>query len=247
MIVRTRNIVTASIATAVGLAILLSLGTWQLQRMTWKEHLIATLDARIDQAPQPLPSRTAWAALREADSEYARVTFTATFLSGEAFVYTAGSSLRPDVTSQGFWVFARARLADGAVVLVNRGFVPTDRKDAASRAQGTLTGPVEVVGYMRWPESRGMFAPADDMKANVFFARDPKAMASVNGWTVDAPFYIDQQLPVPPGGLPKPGPIDVKLPNNHWQYAITWYGLALALIGVYGVWLAGRLRRGDRP
>lgn len=245
MTARTRSIVTASIAVAIGLAILVSLGTWQLQRMAWKENLIATLHARIDRPPQPLPPRAAWASLTEADSEYARFKFTATLLPGEAFVYTAGSSLRPDVTSQGFWVFAPARLADGAVVLVNRGFVPTDRKDAATRAAGAPGAPVEIIGYMRWPESRGMFAPADDAKANVFFTRDPKAMAAAHSWTVDAPFYIDQELPVPPGGLPKPGRIEVKLPNNHWQYAITWYGLALALIGVYGVWLAGRLRRRD--
>lgn len=247
----TRSVVSASIAAAVGLAILLSLGTWQLQRMTWKENLIATLDRRIDQAPQALPPRSQWLELTEAGSEYARVKFIATLLPGEAFVYTAGSSLRPDVTSQGFWVFAPVRLADGAVVLINRGFVPTDRKDPATRSQGAeagaSAGPVEIVGYMRFPESRGPFAPADDVKANVFFARDPRAMAAVHGWTVDAPFYIDQELPEPPGGLPKPGRIEVKLPNNHWQYAITWYGLALALIGVYGAWLAARLRRRDTP
>ena len=242
-----RNIVTASIAAGVGLAILVSLGTWQLQRMAWKENLIATLDARIDQTPQPLPPRTEWASLHEADSEYSRVRFRASFLPGEAYVYTAGSPLRPDVTGQGFWVFAPARLADGAVVLVNRGFVPTDRKDGATRTEGATNASVEIVGYMRWPERRGTFAPADDVKSNIFFARDPKAMAAVRGWTLDAPFYIDQELPEPPGGLPKPGRIEVKLPNNHWQYAITWYGLALALIGVYGAWLAGRLRRRDTP
>lgn len=244
---RTRGIASASIAAAIGLAILLSLGTWQLQRMSWKENLIATLDARIGQAPQPLPPRSQWPELTEAGSEYARVKFTATFLPGEAFVYTAGSSLRSDVTSQGFWVFAPARLADGEVVLVNRGFVPTDRKDAATRSDGSSNAPVEIVGYMRFPESRGTFAPADDVKANVFFARDPRAMATVHGWTVDAPFYVDQELPEPPSGWPKPGRIEVKLPNNHWQYAITWYGLALALIGVYGAWLAARLRRRDTP
>jgi len=242
---RTRSVVTASIAAAIGLAILLSLGTWQWQRKAWKEDLVATLDARIHEAPQPLPPRAAWASLTEAGSEYARVKFIATPLPGEAFVYTAGSSLRPDVTSQGFWVFAPARLDDGATVLVNRGFVPTDRKAAASRGGAASSEAVEIVGYMRWPESRGLFAPADDVKANVFFARDPKAMAAAHGWTIDAPFYIDQELPVPPGGLPKPGRIEVKLPNNHWQYAITWYGLALALIGVYGAFVAGRLRRRD--
>jgi len=243
-----RSIVTATIAALIGLAILISLGTWQLQRKAWKEKLIATVTERIDQPPQALPPRAQWSQLTEPDSEYARVRFTATFLPGEAFVYTAGSSLRPDVTGQGFWVFAPARLAgsgfaDGTTVLVNRGFVPTDRKDAATRAAGALAGPVEIVGYIRWPESRGWFAAADNPQANVFFVRDPQAMAGALGATPDAPFYIDQELPVPPGGLPKPGRIDVTLPNNHWQYAITWYGLALALIGVYGVWLAGRLRR----
>ncbi len=238
-----RSIVTATVAALIGVAILLSLGTWQLQRKAWKENLITTLTARIHQAPQALPPRAQWPQLDEAGSEYARVRFTATFLPGEAFVYTAGSPLRTDVTGQGFWVFAPARLADGVTVLVNRGFVPTDRKDAATRAQGALSGPVDIVGYIRWPESRGMFAPADDVKANVFFARDLTAMAAVHNWTADAPFYVDQEGPVPPGGLPKPGPIDIKLPNNHGQYVVTWYGLALALIGVYGVWLAGRLRR----
>lgn len=240
-----RSIVTASIAAVIGLAILVSLGTWQLQRMSWKQNLIATLDARIDQPPQALPPRAAWPGLTEADHEYARVKFAATILPGEAFVYTAGSSLRSDITTQGYWVFAPARLADGAVVLVNRGFVPTDRKDAATRTQGALGGPVEITGYLRWPESRGLFAAADDVKANIFFTRSPKSMAAANGWTVDAPFYIDQELPVPPGGLPKPGRIEVKLPNNHWQYAITWYGLALALVGVYAAFVAARLRRRD--
>ena len=201
MTAHTRSIVTAGIAAAIGLAILVSLGTWQLQRMSWKQNLIATLDARIGQTPRPLPPRAAWSALTEADHEYARVKFTAALLPGEAFVYTAGSSLRSDITGQGYWVFAPARLDDGATVLVNRGFVPTDRKAAASRGGAASNAPVEITGYMRWPESRGMFAPADDLKANVFFIRDPKAMAAANGWTIDTPFYIDQELPVPAGGL----------------------------------------------
>ena len=88
-----------------------------------------------------------------------------------------------------------------------------------------------------------MFTPADDVKANVWYVRDPKAMAEAHKWTVAAPFYIDQEEPVPPGGLPKPGKIEVKMPNRHLEYALTWFGLALALGGVYVAWLAGRLRR----
>ncbi|MCW5692786.1 MAG: SURF1 family protein [Pseudolabrys sp.] len=242
-----RGVFTATIATVAGVALLLGLGTWQLQRKAWKENLIATVTGRITQVPQPLLPRERWLALNPAEGEYTHVKFTATFLADEAYVYTAGSSLRPDVNSQGFWVFAPARLADGGVVLVNRGFVPTDRKDQATRAPGMTSGPVEIVGYLRWPEEHGLFAPADDTKANLYFTRDPDAMAAAHRWQLDAPFYIDQEAPVPPGGLPKPGKIEVQLPNNHWQYALTWYGLALALIAVYGAWLTGRLRRRTAP
>ncbi|MBS0248018.1 MAG: SURF1 family protein [Proteobacteria bacterium] len=238
-----RGVFTATIAVVAGLSLLLGLGTWQLQRKAWKEKLIATVNGRISQTPQALAPRAQWPGLTEAEREYAHVKFTATFLPGEAFVYTAGSSLRPDITAQGYWVFSPARLGDGAVILVNRGFVPADHKDPATRPQGAPRGPVDIVGYLRWPEEPGLFAPADDLKANLFFTRNQNAMAAAHHWQLDAPFYVDQEAPMPPGGLPKPGKIEVHLPNNHWQYALTWYGLALALIGVYGVWLTGRLRR----
>ena len=162
-----RGVVTASIAAALGLALLLGLGTWQLQRKAWKETLIATVTARITQPPQPLLPRAQWPTASESEREYAHVRFTGTFLPGEAFVYTAGSSLRPDVTDQGSWVFAPARLADGGVLLVNRGFVPTPRKDPATRAQVAPGGPVDIVGYMRWPEAHGLFAPTDDAFAKL--------------------------------------------------------------------------------
>ena len=80
-------------------------------------------------------------------------------------------------------------------------------------------------------------------KGNVWYVRDPKSMADAHRWPIAAPFYIDQEAPVPPGGLPLPGKLEVRLSNNHLQYTVTWFGLALALAGVYVVWLAGRLRR----
>jgi surfeit locus 1 family protein len=73
--------------------------------------------------------------------------------------------------------------------------------------------------------------------------RDPQAIAAAKKWNGAASFYIEQESPAPPGGLPKPGKLAVALPDNHMQYAITWFGLAAGLAGVYGVWLAGRLRR----
>ena len=241
---RRGGVIGATIAAVIGIAILVGLGKWQLDRKVWKEDLIATVNSRISQPPQDLPPRADWSRLTPAAHEYARVTFPAEFLDGqEALAYTSGSSLRPDVDGQGFWVFAPARLAGGSIIMVNRGFVPKDRKDPATRAQGMPHGSVDIVGYLRWPEHRGMFTPPDDVKDNVWYVRDPKAMAAAHHWPVAAPFYIDQELPVPPGGLPKPGKIEITLPNNHLQYALTWFGLALALASVYGVWLFGRLRR----
>ncbi len=227
----------------VGVAILIGLGIWQLDRKTWKENLIATVTERVSRAPQDLPPRAGWPQLAQAGNEYARVAFPAEFLEGEeALVYTAGSSLRPDAKGQGYWVFAPARLSGGSIVVINRGFVPAERKNAAARAEGTPHGSVDIIGYMRWPETRGLFTPADDVKGNIWYVRDPRAMAEAHKWTTAAPFYIDQEQPVPPGGLPKPGKIELQLLDNHLQYALTWFGLALGLAGVYVAWLAGRLR-----
>ena len=149
----------------VGVAILIGFGIWQLDRKVWKENLISTLNTRLARAPEDLPPRASWPRLLPEGNEYTRVTFPAEFLDGqEALVYTAGSPLRPDVKGPGYWVFAPAQLAGGSIVLVNRGFVPLDAKDPATRADGTAHGTVEIVGVMRWPETRGLFTPADDVE-----------------------------------------------------------------------------------
>lgn len=240
---RRRGIVEPTVFAVVGVAILIGLGIWQVDRKAWKHNLILTLNTRLAAAPADLPPRASWPRLVQEGNEYERVTFPAEFLDGEeALVYTAGSPLRPDVKGPGYWVFAPARLAGGSIVLVNRGFVPVDRKDVSTRSEGAPHGSVDIVGIMRWPETRGLFTPADDVKGNVWYLRDPKSIADAKKWATAAPFYIDQEAPVPPGGLPKPGKLEVRLPDNHLQYAITWFGLALALAGVYVVWIARRLR-----
>jgi surfeit locus 1 family protein len=241
---RRGGVIEATIFTIVCMAILIGLGVWQLDRKTWKENLIATMTERLNQTPQDLAPRGSWPQLSQAKDEFRRVSFTAEFLDGEeALVYASGSGVRPDVKGPGYFVFAPARLAGGSIVIVDRGFVPLDRKDPASRAQGAPHGTVDIVGAMRWPEARGSFTPADDPNTNVWYVRDPAAMAQAKKWDSKAPFYIDQEAPVPVGGLPLPGKLVVNLPDNHLQYAITWFGLALGLAGVYVVWLTGRLRR----
>lgn len=227
-----------------GIVILIGLGIWQLDRKVWKENLITTVTARLAQAPADLPPRESWPRLTAASDEYRRVRFPAALLEGEeALVYTVGSAFRPDVKGQGYWVFAPARLSGGSIVVVDRGFVPSDRKEPATRAQGTPRGTIDIVGALRWPEKPGLFTPEADPKNNVWYLRDQKAIAAAKKWDSAAPFYIEQETPAPPGGLPRPGKLTVDLPDNHLQYAITWFALALGLACVYGAWLLGRLRR----
>lgn len=236
------GVVKTTALVAVGVAILVALGIWQLDRKVWKENLIETLNARLIQAPENLPGSADWHALTQEKDEYRRVAFAAEFMPGEeSLVYTAGSAFRPDVQGAGYWVFAPARLADGQAVVVNRGFIPFEGKDLTTRAHDT-SGTIQIVGVMRWPEKRGLFTPPDDPKGNVWYLRDPHAIALANKWNAAAPFYIDQESPVPPSGWPKPGKLTVNLPDNHLQYALTWFGLALALAGVYAFWLVGRLK-----
>lgn len=239
---RRSSVLDATVSALVGVVILSGLGIWQLDRKISKENLIATLNARLSRAPEDLPPRASWPRLRQDGEEFRRVAFPAEFLDGEeALVYTAGSPLRSDVKGPGYWVFAPARLAGGSIVLINRGFVPDDHKDPTMRAEGVPHGIVDVVGVMRWPEIRGSFTPADDPKKNVWYLRDSNSIATFKKWATAAPFYVDQESPTPAGGLPKPGKLEVRLPDDHLQYAITWFGLALALAGVYVVWLARRL------
>jgi surfeit locus 1 family protein len=237
---RRRGLLEPTIFAVVGVAVLIGLGVWQLDRKVWKENLILTLTTRLSQEPTALPPRESWERLVPEGNEYTRVRFPAEFIDGqEALVYTAGSAFRPDVKGPGYWVFAPARLAGGSIVLVNRGFVPPGRKNATAVPHGT----VDIVGAMRWPDTRGLFTPADDPKNNVWYTRDPKAIGEAKGWAVAAPFYIEQESPVPPGGWPKPGKLMVNLRDTHLQYAITWFGLALGLAGVYVAWLARRFQR----
>jgi len=222
-------------------AILIALGTWQLKRKAWKEALIASLTERVAAPPQALPAATAWPALDAASDEYRRVRLRAEFDNDrEALVFASASGFRPDVTSPGYWVFTPARLADGSIVIVNRGFVPDGRQDAKSRPGGEVTGPVDIVGAMRWPDARHWFTPNDDPAHNLWFSRDPVAIALAKGLGQGpgqvAPFYVEQESPVPPGGLPQPGQLVVSLPDNHLQYAVTWFGLAAVLVGVFITW-----------
>jgi surfeit locus 1 family protein len=227
----------------VALVTFIGLGTWQVQRRAWKESLIATLEQRLSASAVDLPPRERWARLEPAHDEFHRVKFSAAFVSGaEALVYASGSALRSDVSGPGYWVFAPARLAAGGLVVVNRGFVPEGRQDPATRAAGEITGNADLVGVMRWPEPRGTFSPKEEPGRNLWFVRDPVAIASAKGWGEVAPFFIELESPQPPGALPRAGALKVNLRNEHLQYAITWYGLALVVVVMFVFWLSSHRR-----
>lgn len=227
-----------SLATLAALALLIGLGVWQLQRKAWKEALIAAIDQRITTPPQPLPLPGAWAQLTAGADEFRRVKFCAHFDEGSGVnLYAASSALRGDITGPGSFVFRPGRLDNGMIVVVERGFVPEGA--APPRAEET----VDLVGYLRWPERHSWFFPDHDTAGNLWFVRDPRAMAEAKGWGQVAPFYVAQESPVPAGGLPRPGPIKVRLPNDHLGYAITWFGLATALAAVYLALVISRRRR----
>jgi surfeit locus 1 family protein len=238
-----RGLMIPSLAALLALAVLLALGTWQLERRAWKHQLIATLTGRLAAPSAPLPARGAWNRLDAVETEFHRVAFTGEFQHDqEALVFTSGSALRSDVSGPGYWVFTPARLPGGGVVVVNRGFVPEGRQDASTRPEGELRGTIEIVGAIRWPEPRGIFTPADNPGQNLWFVRDHLSMAAAKNWGSVAPFFIDQEAPPAPGGLPRAGRIAPNLPDNHLQYALTWYGLAAVLVAVFALWVRSRLR-----
>jgi len=236
---RSRSWRSLLVPAALAFAALIALGTWQLQRKAWKEGLIATLTARLAAPPIALPPVSTWPDLDPARDEYRRVKFTAAFdYRHEALVFAAAAAFRPDVSGVGYWVMTPARLADGSVVIVNRGFVPEGRQEAATRTGGEVPGTIELVGAMRWPDRGNWFTPNADPAKNLWFARDPAVIAAAKGLGPVAPFYVEEEAPAPPGDLPQPGKIMVNLPNNHLQYAVTWYGLAMALVVVFAAFAA---------
>jgi surfeit locus 1 family protein len=222
-------------------AVLIGLGTWQLERKAWKEALIESLESRLAADPVPLPPSEQWPNLDPAKDEFRRVVVFATFEPNEeGLVYATGSAFRPDVSGPGYWVFAPAKLANGGAVVLNRGFVPEGQRDPATH--GVLAGRVPLVGIMRWPEPRGWFTPNDDPRRNLWFVRDPVAMAAAKGWGEVAPFYVELETPSGYANLPRYGRLKASLRNDHLQYALTWYGLAAVLVVIVGLWMRSRRR-----
>lgn len=240
---KARSLILPGVATLVALAILIGLGTWQVERMAWKNGLIAQIEARAYGAPGAILPEDQWPAWRADRDEFRKVRVTGTFLhQDETPVYGLAPGEQQGAPLQGYYLMTPLQLADGAIVMVNRGIVPMELRDPARRPESRPQGEVTITGLVRAPEARNPFTPGDDPAKNQWFTRDPQAIAAAHNLQRVAPFLIDADATPNPGGWPRGGLTPLTLPNNHLQYAITWYGLALTLIGVFGAFAWKRLR-----
>ncbi|WP_162950103.1 SURF1 family protein [Rhizobium jaguaris] len=203
-------------------AALIALGTWQVKRLSWKLDLIARVDTRVHAPPAAAPGPAEWPSIDAAGYEYKHVQATGTFLNDkEAQVY-ASTELGP-----GYWVLTPLREADGTIVIINRGFVPTDKRDPGTRPAGELTTETTVTGLLRINEPKGTLLRSNVPSQERWYSRDVTAIAETRGLQNAAPYFIDADDTKNPGDLPVGGLTQIVFPNNHLVYAITWYGLAV--------------------
>lgn len=217
---------------AVGAAVLvvfmalMALGTWQVERLSWKRDLVARVDRRVTAAPQPPPAPAAWPAVTAAADEYRHVRVQGRFVDARETLVQAVTAF-----GGGFWLLLPFRTDAGFVVLVNRGFVPADLRDPASRRAGESHGETAVTGLLRISEPNGAFLRSNDAAADRWYSRDVAAIAAARDLGPVAPYFIDADDTPNPGGTPIGGLTIVAFTNNHLVYAITWYGLAVLLAG----------------
>ena len=235
------------------LIVLVSLGTWQVQRLGWKNDLIGRVAARVDEAPGALPMAAQWRRPAFADdNEYRPFRLTGRFHSADTdrpdfrrfYTFTLLAEPQGPLGGQGYWAMHLFELEDGGVVYVNRGFVPLA---ARGHEQAPPVGEVTLTGLLRQSSGGNAFTPPCEPAAFTCYTNDLSRAAGLAGLENVAPFYIDMAAAfTPASGVPQAGETRVNFPNNHLQYVVTWYGLAAALTGVFAAFMVGRLRAG-RP
>lgn len=218
----------------------MGLGIWQVERLQWKLDLIARVDARVHAAPVPAPGKAEWAGVNRKDDEYRHVMLAGTFLNDREVLVKALTERGP-----GFWVMVPLKAADGSLTFVNRGFVPGDRRDPASRVEGIPQGNVTVTGLMRMPEPDGFFLRPNDPARDEWNSRDVAAFAVKQNLGAVAPYFIDADATPNPGGYPIGGMTVVSFRNSHLSYALTWFALAAMVAGAaVFVWRQERKPKG---
>ncbi|WP_425083856.1 SURF1 family protein [Ruegeria profundi] len=200
-----------------GLGVLLWLGTWQVQRLAWKQEILSEIDSRIAAEPVPLPQQVS-----EDEDKYLPVTVTGDMEPGEIHVLVSVKQV-----GAGYRIIQSFSTED-RTILVDRGFVPTTAKQT-----DRLTGPMEVTGNLHWPDEIDSYTPEADIDSNIWFARDVPNLAAALG---TEPILLIARSQTDPGVTPLP--VDTAgIPNDHLQYAITWFGLALVWAAMTGYFL----------
>jgi surfeit locus 1 family protein len=199
------------------------LGTWQVHRRAWKHALIASVDARVHAPPVAAPGPDAWG--RAGDLAYLHVRLHGHFLNDRETLTQAVSDY-----GTGAWVMTPLVTDRGFTVLVNRGFVPDDRRAASTRAEAQPQGEVTVIGLLRTSEPKGGFLQSNNPQADQWHSRDVAAIAAKRGLPDVAPYFVDADGAANPGGWPRGGLTVIRFPDNHLQYAITWYALAAMML-----------------
>ena len=214
----------AALALGAGVAFagFVALGTWQLERRAWKLDLIAQVDQRVHAAPVAAPGPAQWPQVNAASDAYRHVQVTGRFIGAADTLVQASSEL-----GAGFWVLTPLRRDDSSVVLVNRGFVPPEQRDRATRGGYASTDAITVTGLLRITEPDGGFLRRNDAAANRWYSRDVPAIAAARGLGPVAPYFIDADAAAHPADGPVGGLTVIAFHNNHAVYAVTWYVLAL--------------------
>jgi len=210
---------------AVLFASLIALGVWQLDRLQWKLGLIAEVQNNLAAAPISLDAALGLGSR----AQYRRVSLDGRFDNGkEAYVFGTDDAGAPV-----YHVTVPFQLQDGRTLLVDRGIVPKEKLDPATRSAGMINGETHVVGVWRVPDPLGWFTPAPDAAHRIWYAHDLGAIAKADGIALAAPVIVEADATPNQGGWPKGGQTRVTFRNEHLQYAITWFGLAVVLLGVY--------------
>lgn len=231
------------VMTLIGVAVLIGLGIWQLDRREWKLGLIDRIEARAHDEPISLSmAKQLWE--KSKDVEYYRVLLIGRLLHQYEF------HLYGLVNGQAGWqILTPLETRGGEVVLVDRGIVPDEYKDPAARKEGQIEGAVELVGLARAPEVQGWFTPDNQPAANRWFWRDiPEMIASLPAGTAKraVAFMVEAEKRDVPGGWPHAGVTRHTLPNRHLEYALTWLGLAAALLAVFILYARRHLHQPQR-
>ncbi len=237
---RNKSLLIPFIVTLAGLLILIGLGKWQLDRRVWKQGLIERIEARAHGEPISLVmARRLWE--RERDVEYYRVLLVGRFL------HEHERHLFGVVDGQAGWrILTPFQVRTGDVVIVDRGIVPNVLKEPSTRVQGQITETLELIGLARAAEAKTAFTPDNQPAANRWFWRDtPALIASLPEPLASkaAPFTLEAEQESVPGGWPRAGVTRLALPNRHLEYALTWFGLAFALLCVFLAYAWLHLRR----